>query len=197
MRRYGRKSSFARRARSCPRLGLQRSKPRTQCPHRPSWTAPSPSGVLRSLQTCQHHPPEVRLAGSGYRPRGQGPTHRTHLPADPDAAAGVLEPPRHLRPTAGAWGRGAPVWQQSRPVVLLASPRAPVAPPSRPSCRCRGERPRRALAPPLLSTLHSAPLAESAALRSNAGASLRHHSLAPLLAASRAAAAARSPTSGR
>jgi hypothetical protein len=124
------------------------------------------------------------LAGSGYRPRGQGPTHRTHLPADPDAAAGVLEPPRHLRPTAGAWGRGAPVWQQSRPVVLLAFPQAPAAPPSRPPCRCRGGRPRRALALPLLSTLPLDPLAESAALSPVAGTSLRPHSLAPLLAAS-------------
>jgi hypothetical protein len=48
--------------------------------------------------------------------RGQGPTHRTRLPADPDGAARVLGPTRYLRPTAGAWGRGAaPVWAQAVP----------------------------------------------------------------------------------
>ena len=135
----------------------------------------------RSLQTCQHHPSEVRLVGSGNRPQGQGSTHCTHLPADPDAAAGVLEPPRYLRSTAGAWGRGAPAWQQSRPVVLLASPQPPTARPSRPPCHCCSGRLRHALAMPLLSTLPIDPLAESAALSHVAGPPLRRSNPSSLL----------------
>ena len=92
-------------------------------------------------------------------------------------------PRAHSTPTAhrgGVGPRSAPlaVPPPRRPARFPTAPRSPCR---RPPSRCRGERLRRALALPLLSTLPPDPLAESAALSHVAGPPFRRSNPSSLL----------------